>query len=438
MFLGSSFTFTAFGGASGIPATSIQYQPFSAPTSPPSAIHPDPQLEAQYTRRPKSQRFVSHAAVVDPFQQLTASMLFSEAADVFLASQAAPNAHARVQYIATRTYKDLENTLKTLKNYFGDMRLESIHPGDFSMYQKARANGEGFYRSVGAGRQRRRVPSPAGAVKINSELSVLGRVLKASGAWTVQMQQLYRRLQVPDKELAQTLSITEQARFISFAASIPDARVVWWYALVALHTCFSSDEMRTIRQGDINLTSGILGVNRRHGKNTFRRREVALSDDKCIWALGQLLARSIELAGEGPQIYLFPFRSCRGSYDGTRPMGETGLRKAFDLVRECAGVPWFPFNGFRHTAITRLAEGGVPISVIQRRAGHTSPKMTQHYTHISEQFERKEMERLARRSRSEVRRESTRSARPAGVVLQMDGPVTPSPSERSYLDQAAG
>jgi integrase len=69
-------------------------------------------------------------------------------------------------------------------------------------------------------------------------------------------------------------------------------------------------------------------------------------------------------------------------------MGETGLRKQFDAVRIAAGVPWFRFNGWRHTAITRLAEAGVPIATIMQRSGHVTMKMSEHYTHISEQAHR--------------------------------------------------
>jgi hypothetical protein len=36
-----------------------------------------------------------------------------------------------------------------------------------------------------------------------------------------------------------------------------------------------------------------------------------------------------------------------------------------------------------------MAEGGVPIAVIMAKAGHISPKMTQHYTQISAQMQRR-------------------------------------------------
>ncbi len=37
----------------------------------------------------------------------------------------------------------------------------------------------------------------------------------------------------------------------------------------------------------------------------------------------------------------------------------------------------------RHNCFTHLLEGGTDISIIQKIAGHSSPKTTQIYTHIS-------------------------------------------------------
>jgi integrase len=69
-------------------------------------------------------------------------------------------------------------------------------------------------------------------------------------------------------------------------------------------------------------------------------------------------------------------------------MSSTGLRKPFEEVREAAGLPWFRLYDWRHTAVTRLAEAGVPYAIIDERSGHHTEKMRQHYTHIGEQAHR--------------------------------------------------
>jgi integrase len=115
-----------------------------------------------------------------------------------------------------------------------------------------------------------------------------------------------------------------------------------------------------------------------------------------MWALQQLMERSYRLAGKSPELHLFPARVHRGKFDGNLNMGPTGIRKQFEAVRDAAGVPWFSLNHWRHTAITRMAEAGIPIATIMARAGHCSPKMTNHYTHISQQAERMAMQSMER------------------------------------------
>ncbi len=77
-------------------------------------------------------------------------------------------------------------------------------------------------------------------------------------------------------EIPKALSPEEQERFLEVAASRPEWEVVYWYSLLAVHIAFSSDEIRTLQQGDINITHQIIAVNRKAGKNKYRRREVRL------------------------------------------------------------------------------------------------------------------------------------------------------------------
>lgn len=48
-----------------------------------------------------------------------------------------------------------------------------------------------------------------------------------------------------------------------------------------------------------------------------------------------------------------------------------------------AGTPVRRFHDLRHTHITELVNAGIPLPVIQKRAGHSDIKMTMRYTHIS-------------------------------------------------------
>lgn len=314
---------------------------------------------------------------------LLPGMPFSSAAVNFLESIDAPVPHDKARFKAYRTVRDYKTKLKALVKFFGELELQEIHLGHFRAYQKERlTNAAGTWAH------------PAGSRKVNAELGIVERFMRLSGTWTPDLERYYQRLIEDESEIARALDPDEQEHFLAVAESNPEWHVVWHYSLLALHTGFSSDELRTLRQGDCNIHFQILAVNRRHGKNKWRRREIPLADARCIWALDRLLDRSIELAGRSPEIHVFPARISRNNFDGSRHMGETGIRKQFDAVRKQAGLPWFPQNGWRHTAITRFAEAGVPIATIMARVGHCSPKMTAHYTHISMQAERMAMQSM--------------------------------------------
>jgi integrase len=321
---------------------------------------------------------------------ISASMSFTEASAAFLESRTAPANPGRSRFVSKRTFRDYEYYLKTLGTFFGELPLEEIHTGHLVEYQRRRSIGEGFVRRIGNRKDAPWIPSPAGSQKINREIEVLKRLMKMAGLWPEEgeLDTCYVPYQVQEPERQRCLSPDEQERFLVVAGSNPAWAPVWWYSLVAVHLCFSSDEMRTIRIGDINLTYQIIGVNRLYGKNKFRRREVPICESGCGWALERLIARAKEFGGGGPQHFLFPFRQKDRTHDPDRPMSETGLRKQFEAVRKAAGVEWFPFNGWRHTAITRLAEAGVPIAMIMQRSGHVTTEMSDHYTHISEQAHR--------------------------------------------------
>ncbi len=159
--------------------------------------------------------------------------------------------------------------------------------------------------------------------------------------------------------------------------------MVYYYALLALATSASNCEMRGLLIGDVNLYSKVLQIRREHAKNRYRIRTIPMHDE-AVWAATRLLERARSLGAAGPHHYLMPFRMTNHISDFTRPMSNGGMRKAWDAVRRAADVPWLRIHDLRHTAITRMAEAGVPIPVILSMAGHISTRMQQHYTAISE------------------------------------------------------
>jgi integrase len=163
------------------------------------------------------------------------------------------------------------------------------------------------------------------------------RILKLGEAYSNTIEKYYVALQAEECEIPKALNPEEQERFLEAASSRRDWAIVWWCSLLAVHVAFSSDELRTLRQGDINLTHQVIAVNRKAGKNKFRRGEVPITESWCMWAGERLLERSYKLAGKSPEMHLFPRRLARNQFDGSYHMGETGIRKQFEAVRDAAG-----------------------------------------------------------------------------------------------------
>lgn len=314
--------------------------------------------------------------------QLTPQLTFSEAFELWLAARLIErgNGATSARFIAPRTERDLRQYARAAAQFFGRLRLEEIHAGHLRAYQRARA-----VCDPSAGGWER----PAGANLIRKEIQTVVRVLRAAGAWTAHLEEAFEPVQAAPSDIPRALSPAEQHRWLHMAASRPGWRVVYWYSIVALQTTLSTNELRSLRRGDIFLEQGVLQVRSAAAKNRFRIRTVPLETPQLSWALGSLLERGARLGAHGPHQYLFPFHLTAERYDPDRPMSVWGLRKRWEEVRSAADLLWLRPYDLRHTAITRMAEAGVPIQVIQSLAGHISPRMQQHYTAISMEAKRR-------------------------------------------------
>ena len=67
---------------------------------------------------------------------------------------------------------------------------------------------------------------------------------------------------------------------------------------------------------------------------------------------------------------------------------------AWRAVRDAAKLPGLRFHDLRHTAITELAEMGVPDSVLKSIAGHITQRMLDHYSHIRMNAKRQALDGL--------------------------------------------
>ena len=317
--------------------------------------------------------------------QIGPDMPFSEAADLWL------NSVSGMDGVLRRVRKNTElgyrANVKSLKLFFRDLPVGEIRLDQIRKYEGTRVSGsEPFVRKRRPNKNVEPAPCPAGPKKVNQEITILKRILRAAKVWSEEQEQCHEPLPEEESDVQRALAREEQARWLNVARTSERWFLIYAYSELAFATCLSTNEIRSLRLCDIHLEAGQINVPWAGSKNRYRHRPVAIgaSGDAAWHAVQWLLNRAAELGAKEPHHHLFPFRQKNGPFDPTKPMSGSGIKSLWNEVRAASGLKWFRPYDTRHTAITRLAESGVPMSVIMDMAGHISPAMTRHYTHICE------------------------------------------------------
>ena len=112
----------------------------------------------------------------------------------------------------------------------------------------------------------------------------------------------------------------------------------------------------------------------------------------------ELHRRAEAFGGTEPLHYVFP--ACEGGkIDPTGP--QRSWRSAWRPIKKAAGVHSLRFHDLRHHAITELAESEASDQTTMSIAGHVSPKMLAHYSHVRLEAKRKALDSLPRRPAKE-------------------------------------
>lgn len=322
---------------------------------------------------------------------LSPQMTFAEAFELWLSKQLIEEEglYTNARYISPRTEKDLRQYARAAGRFFTTLRLDEIAVGNLKGYQRARALNLVRIRGESGPVDTHPWEQQAGANLIKKEVGTVVRVMRAAGAWTPAHEENFEPLQVVNADVQRALLPDEQHRWLRAAGSRENWRLVYWWSIAALQTTAATNEMRALRLGDVFLDQGIMQIRSEGAKNKVRIRTIPLTSPEVVWALGGLIERARQLGAKGPHHYLFPFHIAADRYDPLRPMTVWGMRKPWDAVKAAAGIDWLRPYDLRHSAITRMAEAGVPIQMIMSFAGHISPFMQAHYTAISMQAKRR-------------------------------------------------
>ena len=351
--------------------------------------------------------------------RISSHLSFSVAAALWLESRSFRGVPGAItaRYIRAKTEDCYSQYVASLNLFFGQLPLEKIHLGHLREYQEARISGAApwfvRYRRPQDAKPRHlkdgtmlapkgKQPCPAKPKQINQELCILKMILRRAGCWSEEMDEFYERLEEEISDIPRALSPEEQRRWLDVAGLKERWWLVRWYSELAFATSMGTNEMRSLRIGDVNLIHEMVNVPPAGAKNSYRARSIPLLTAEAKWAAEQLLNRARALGASEPQHYLFPFRQrCNPEgkqmrcgietpdFDPARPMTVSGITKAWNEVRTASGLTWFRAYDTRHTALTRWAESGMDIPMLLALAGHVSLRMLRHYVHIGDQAKRR-------------------------------------------------
>ncbi len=302
--------------------------------------------------------------------------------------------------IRATTESSYSQYLKSLNLFFGQIPLNKIHRGNLKEYQRIRLSGlDPFIRRRRPHEEPR--PLTVSAKKVNQELATLRQVMQCADVWRRELEVGYKPLVEEESEVQRAMQPEEQELWLYTAQQKERWRVVHWYSLLAIGATLSTNEMRFLRLGDINLYQQTVTVAGAGVKCAARRRTNALLTADQLWAAEKLLERArMECGCTAPQDYVFPFRNRKYSWDPARPMSTSGIKREWQEVREASGLLWVRQYDLRHTGATRNAEDNMPDTVRDRRMGHRpNSRMREHYTHVDAAFQRRVHEQMVARKR---------------------------------------
>ncbi len=220
---------------------------------------------------------------------------------------------------------------------------------------------------------------------INGEVSVLRQLLKHAKLWY--RFDDYKTIRNHKPPVGRALTAEEQQRLFEVAQS----RETWLYAYTAavlgafcgMRGC----EIKKLTWKDVDFAASVLDI--RHSKTPAGWRAPTMNT-VCKDSLAALQAKAVLINAARSDHYLFPSQK-KGKIDATQPV--TSWRTAWRSLRSKAarndeGEIIYPaldglrFHDLRHTAVTVMAEAGLPDQTIMAQVGHISPQMLKTYSHV--------------------------------------------------------
>ena len=295
--------------------------------------------------------------------------------------------------IAPKTYQIEKTNLGHILPVLGQKLLTDIDANDISRYQ------------------RERLKDKAAPKTINLEVGTIRGILRRHRLWA-NLQPDVRMFPAPD-DVGKALSLEDEKKLLDACAE-SRSRSLLPAVLLALNTGMRYSELRLLRWNQADLERRTVRV----GKSKTEAgtgRVIPLNDRATkilkFWA-DQFPKREEEH-------FIFPserygaggnkFETVVYDIDPTRAI--KSWKESWESVKEDTGVT-IRFHDLRHTCVTRMLEGGVPLSVVASILGWspaTTARMAKRYGHIGQVALRQAVEILDAKPPKKAKKKKKRS-----------------------------
>ena len=257
--------------------------------------------------------------------------------------------------VSTRMVAYWTEQVRPLERHFGDLKLKRITVEHLTEYQNARLD---------AGKAPK---------TINGELSVLRQLLKHAKLWY--RFEDYEPIANTKPPVEKALTEEEQARLFDVAQSRSDWLYAYTAAVLGAYCGMRSCEIKALQWKDVDLVTGVLDI--RRSKTPAGWRSPTLNSI-CRQTLAQLRDKARLVNATEPDHFVFPWHGREQKIDPTRAI--TSWRSAWRSIRNKAardeegeviypGLQTIRFHDLRHTAVTTMAEKGLPRTNHHGRGG---------------------------------------------------------------------
>ncbi|MCV2352620.1 site-specific integrase [Paucibacter sp. B2R-40] len=296
------------------------------------------QLKAEHMLAPK----VVEAVVVAAAEEMTL--------DKFMTDLYFP--HATVHKRSVKRDDQLYRI--RIKPKFGDLTLSAINRRDVQAFQNGLLK-EGL--------------SPASA---DHHVKLMRRVLNLAAQWELLEKNPLRgiELYMVDNQVENYLDQDQLDRLVDVLRH-DDNRMVCCIVMFLLSTGARLNEALTATWKNINIDGGTWKVDAISSKSK-KPRSIPLNDS-ALWVLEQLDTK-------GKSAYLFPSPA---KQKGGKDEPYTTITRAWYRLRKEAKVPSVRLHDLRHSYASLLVTAGRSLYEVQQILGHSDPKVTMRYAHLS-------------------------------------------------------